>query len=137
MGVSQKLAAQTLSNCAICPETGKSYLLFFFVLVFVIFILMDIIFVLVHLHLDGHLCYFDDHGYIIFTLISFLILASIFIKTWHFPWLLVVSAMVIVWSSCEVDEVHTLTPKKTLSLEFLRFRSASSKFCNIKRPENI
>ena len=29
---------------------------------------------------------FDDHGYIIFTLISFLILASIFIKTWHFPW---------------------------------------------------
>ena len=23
MGVSQKLAAQTLSNCAICPETGQ------------------------------------------------------------------------------------------------------------------
>ena len=80
---------------------------------------------------------FDDHGYIIFTLISFLILAIIFIKTWHFPWLLVVSAMVIVWSSWEVDEVHTLTPKKTLSLEFLRFRSASSKFCNIKRPEKL
>ena len=80
---------------------------------------------------------FDDHGYIIFTLISFLILAIIFIKTWHFPWLLVVSAMVTVWSSWEVDEVHTLTPKKTLSLEFLRFRSASSKFCNIKRPEKL
>ena len=24
VGVSQKLAAQTLSNCAICPETGRS-----------------------------------------------------------------------------------------------------------------
>jgi len=23
VGVSQKLAAQTLSNCAICPETGQ------------------------------------------------------------------------------------------------------------------
>ena len=30
-----------------------------------------------------------------------------------------------------------LTPKKTLTLEFLRFRSASSKFCNIKRPEKL
>ena len=30
VGVSQKLAAQTLSNCAICPETGQFYHLFNF-----------------------------------------------------------------------------------------------------------
>ena len=28
-------------------------------------------------------------------------------------------------------------PKKTLTLEFLRFRSASSEFCNFRRPEKL
>ena len=80
---------------------------------------------------------FDDHGYIIFTLISFLILAIIFMKNMLFS-----LAIGCIGSGHSVVTVRSwwgshFWPKKTLNLEFLRFRSASSKFCNFRRPEKL